>query len=58
MRDPKITTDEKYSLNDAITAWAENVGLRARRQDDIDDEYDDCINEATHRAVEALSVLV
>lgn len=55
MNDPEITTDELYALNDAITAWAVNCGLRARRQDDTDDAFDDALNAATHDAAAAMA---
>jgi len=55
MNDPEITTYEKYALNNAITVWAESIGLRKRRGDDTDEAYDDALDNATHAAANAMS---
>jgi hypothetical protein len=52
--DTNFTTEELYRLNDILTAFADEVGLRARRQHDTDDEYDELLNQATHLVAFAL----
>lgn len=55
MNNPNLTFNDLIRLNDKITEWGMDIGLRVRMQHDTDDQYDDALDKAVHAAARTLT---